>query len=83
MQLQERLDELKRGFLASGRITKEMLEIMQRSTDQLRPVAQERPLKARQTAPAFDLLNQDEQPVSSSSLLKKGPLVVSYFRGVW
>ncbi|MEL7029388.1 MAG: peroxiredoxin-like family protein, partial [Pseudomonadota bacterium] len=33
--------------------------------------------------PAFSLPNQDGAAVSSAALLEKGPLVVSFFRGVW
>lgn len=84
MQLQQKLNERKQSFLASGRATPEMLGIMQRNTEQLRSsgIAQ-RVLKAGQKAPSFELPNQDGQKVSSSTLLAKGPLVISYFRGVW
>jgi hypothetical protein len=84
MRLQEKLDERKRTFLSSGKATPEMLAIMQRSTEQLRASGiLQRVLKAGQTAPSFQLPNQDGQLVSSNSLLAKGPLVLSFFRGVW
>ncbi len=84
MQLQEKLDERKRTFLASGKATPEMIAIMQRSTEQLRSSGiLQHVLKAGQTAPSFELPNQNGLKVSSSSLLAKGPLVVSFFRGVW
>lgn len=40
-------------------------------------------LKAGDTAPVFNLKNQKGEVVSSTELLKKGPLVVSFYRGVW
>lgn len=84
MLLQQKLSERKKSFLASGRATPEMLAIMQRSTEQLRSSGiLERVLKAGQKAPSFELPNQDGQLVSSSALLAKGPLVISFFRGVW
>jgi hypothetical protein len=84
MRLQQRLDDFKRGFLSSGNVTPEMLAIMQKSTDELRAEAVlQGVLKTGQTAPSFELANQDGRLVSSSSLLAKGPLVLSFFRGVW
>ena len=84
MRLQERLNELRRSFLASGKATPEMLGIMQRSTEQLRSSGiLQHVLKERQKAPSFELPNQDGRSVSSSALLARGPLVVSFFRGVW
>jgi hypothetical protein len=84
MRLQERLDERKRTFIAGGRATPEVIAIMQRSTEQLRSSGiLQHVLKVGQKAPSFELPNQDNRLVSSSSLLAKGPLVVSFFRGVW
>lgn len=84
MHLQQKLNERKQAFLASGRATPEMLGIMQRSTEQLRAsgIAQ-RTLNSGQKAPPFELPNQDGQAIALSALLAKGPLVVSFFRGVW
>ncbi|HEY2533038.1 MAG TPA: peroxiredoxin-like family protein, partial [Xanthobacteraceae bacterium] len=39
--------------------------------------------KAGDKAPEFTLNDPDGQPVSSGTLLAKGPLVVSFYRGVW
>lgn len=84
MRLQERLDERKRTFLSSGMATPEMIAVMQRSTEQLRSSGiVQRVLKPGHKAPSFELPNQDGQLVSSHSLLAKGPLVLSFFRGVW
>jgi hypothetical protein len=84
MRLQEKLDERKRSFLSSGRATPDMIAIMQRSTEQLRSSGiLQQVLKAEDQVPSFTLPNQDGQPVSSGPLLAKGPLVISFFRGVW
>ncbi len=84
MTLQEKLNERKRSFLASGRATPEMIGIMQRSTQELRASGiLQRVLAAGEKAPSFDLPNQDGKRVTSSSLLAAGPLVVSFFRGAW
>ena len=43
----------------------------------------ERALKAGDHAPAFDLPDQDGEMTSSADLLQQGPLVLSFYRGVW
>ena len=40
-------------------------------------------LKAGDKAPAFTLDGADGKPVSSADLLAHGPLVVTFYRGVW
>jgi len=84
MRLQQKLDEHKQRFLAGGKASPEMLGIMQRSTEQLRSSdILQGVLKPGQKAPSFQLPNQDGALVDSSKLLERGPLVVSFFRGVW
>ena len=39
--------------------------------------------KAGDAAPEFILNDPDGKPVSSTELLKRGPLVISFYRGVW
>jgi hypothetical protein len=84
MRLQTKLNELKQNFLSSGKVSPEMIAIMTRSTDQLRNSGiLQRVLKPGDKAPSFELHNQDGKTVSSVGLFAKGPLVVSFFRGVW
>jgi AhpC/TSA family len=84
MTLQAKLDEYKRSFIASGRATPEMRAVMVRSTGELRASGLlDRALKAGDKVPSFQLPNQDGQPVSSTALFAKGPLILSFFRGVW
>ena len=40
-------------------------------------------LKAGDRIPVFTLSDPDGKPVSSAELLAKGPLVISFYRGVW
>lgn len=42
-----------------------------------------RPLEAGDPAPAFVLPDPDETMVSSAALLEAGPLVVTFYRGIW
>jgi hypothetical protein len=84
MRLQAKLNELKQNFLSSGRVSPEMIAIMTRGTDQLRNSGiLQRVLKPGDKTPSFELPNQDGKAVSSAALLAKGPLVLSFFRGVW
>ncbi len=87
MALQDRLDAFKADF-ESGRLprkpTREALETMHRATEELIAGAQaQRARKAGDTAPDFVLADPDGKPVSSRELLAKGPLVISFYRGVW
>lgn len=87
MALQDRLDAFKADF-ESGRLplkpTKEALDVMRRATDELIAGAQaQHARKAGDAAPEFTLLDPDGRPVSSRELLARGPLVVSFYRGVW
>jgi peroxiredoxin len=87
MALQDRLDAFKADF-ESGRLalkpTKEVLDAMHRATAELIESGQaQRAKKAGDLAPEFTLNDSDGKPVSSRELLAKGPLVVSFYRGVW
>jgi peroxiredoxin len=87
MALQDRLDAFKADFEA-GRLPlkppKEALDIMHRATADLIASGQaQRAKKAGDVAPDFTLLDPDGNEISSRDLLAKGPLVVSFYRGVW
>ena len=87
MALQDRLDALKADFEA-GRFplkpSKEVLDTMRRGTDELIASAQaQRARKAGDAMPEFTLRDPDAKPVSSRDLLARGPLVISFYRGVW
>jgi len=57
---------------------------MHRATDELiASGAAERATKVGDTAPAFVLDDAEGQPVSSTRLLAEGPLIVTFYRGIW
>ncbi len=87
MTLQDRLDAFKADF-ENGKLsfkpTPQALDVMHRGTAEL--VASGQALNAKKAgdkAPEFTLKDSDGTPVSSAALLEKGPLVVSFYRGVW
>ena len=87
MPLQARLDAFKADF-RSGKppfnAPPEIHPIMERATAELiAGGAADRALKVGDHAPAFTLNDPDGNPVSSAALLAKGPLVLSFYRGVW
>ncbi|MFA6123472.1 MAG: peroxiredoxin-like family protein [Sphingomonas sp.] len=87
MTLQARLDAFKADFRAGKApytVPREVIDTMDRATAELiASGAAARALKAGEQAPAFTLNDPDGQPVASADLLAKGPLVVSFYRGVW
>ena len=85
--LQDRLDEFKRTFESGAppyNAPAEAIGKMHRATDELKASGAEgKALKVGDKAPSFKLFNQDHVEVSSDTLLREGPLVVSFFRGHW
>ena len=60
------------------------VEALHRSVDELiASGAPDRALKVGDVAPQFTLPDPDGNPVSSNALLATGPLVVTFYRGVW
>jgi peroxiredoxin len=57
---------------------------MHRSTAELAASGQaQRALAVGATLPAFTLSDSEDRAVSSADLLAKGPLVITFYRGVW
>jgi peroxiredoxin len=87
MSLQQKLDAFKADFRAGKppfNAPPEIHPIMERATNELIQSGQaQRALKAGDRAPVFTLHDQNDNPVSSKDLLAKGPLIVSFYRGVW
>ncbi len=87
MALQDRLDAFKADFISGKwkrQPTQEVLDTMSRATAELIASGQaQRARKAGDTAPDFTLNDPDGKPVSSRELLARGPLVLSFYRGVW
>lgn len=87
MSLQDKLDAFKadfKGGKAPYFAPPEIHPIMERATAELIASGQAgRAVKAGDLAPTFRLKDQDGQEVTSAELLNQGPLVVTFYRGVW
>jgi peroxiredoxin len=83
LPLQAKLDAFKKEFetkLAPASV----VELLHRATDELIEAgAADNALRAGDIAPVFTLFDADGNLVSSQDLLAKGPLVVSFYRGIW
>lgn len=87
MSLQDKLDAFKADFKAGKppyNAPPEIHPIMERATAELTASGQAaRALKAGDRMPPFTLNDQDGNAVSSADLLARGPLVITFYRGVW
>jgi peroxiredoxin len=87
MALQDKLNAFKADFEAGKppyNVPPSVIETMHRATAELiASGAAGRALKAGDKAPAFILNDPEGKPVSSAALLATGPLVLSFYRGVW
>ncbi|UFX42907.1 AhpC/TSA family protein [Bradyrhizobium sp. 41S5] len=87
MSLQAKLDAFKADFEAGKppySVPRAFIETMHRATAELvASGAAQRAKKAGDVAPAFSLRDPDGNIVNSADLLKRGPLVLSFYRGVW
>ena len=82
MSLKEELKALRAK--AEANRPPHIVATMRRAVDELRASgAAARVLKPGQSAPAFALPNADERIVDSKTLLARGPLVVTFYRGRW
>ena len=83
MTLQEKLDAFKADFEAN-KAPAVAIEAFHRSIHELiQNKSAEQALQAGDRAPEFRLFDSDGNLVSSRALLNKGPLVVTFYRGVW
>jgi peroxiredoxin len=87
MSLQDKLDAFRADFKAGKppfNAPPEIHPVMERATAELIASGQaSRAIKAGDRAPHISLKDQDGNDVSSAALLVKGPLVVTFYRGVW
>jgi peroxiredoxin len=87
MTLQAKLDAFKADFEAGKppyNVPPSVIETMHRATAELKAGGQAaRAKKVGDKAPSFVLKDPDGHTVSSAELLAKGPLIVSFYRGVW
>jgi peroxiredoxin len=87
MSLQDELDAFRKNFETGGApfyAPSWVHEPMHRATTELiASGAATRTVKVGDEAPSFILKDSDGNVVSSSEQLKKGPLVVTFYRGIW
>jgi len=82
MSLSQKLTEIRDG--AAKKIPPEKLAVMHRATADLRASGiLERVIKVGDTLPSFQLTNMRGAVVSSQTLLGKGAVVLTVFRGHW
>jgi len=82
MSLQERLDAYKAEFERT--LAPEKLAIMHRATEDLRRSGiLDRVLKTGDAIPEFALPNFRGEQIGSAELHRQGPLVITFYRGVW
>jgi peroxiredoxin len=87
VSLQAKLDAFKADFEAGKppySVPRSVIETMHHATAELiASGAAQCAKRAGDVAPSFSLKDPEGNIVSSNELLKKGPLVVSVYRGVW
>ena len=82
MSLQDQLDAFKAQFKTQA--PEGAFDAFARSTQELIDSGQaDRAVKAGDTAPDFTLTDQDDKTIVLKDLLAKGPVVLSFYRGVW
>ena len=83
MGLQDKLDAL-REELESKKLTSKAVAVLHKSRDELIATKLvDRAVGVGDTAPAFSLPDAYGKEFSLGSLLKGGPVVLSFYRGVW
>lgn len=82
MGLQQTLDQMKQDFIAGA--DPENLAIMKNTTENLlQSGILDKTSKAGDIVPDFTLKDADGKSFSSQELLSKGPLLITFYRGVW
>lgn len=82
MNFQEKLAAKKKNLESS--LAPSYVKIMHRATKELeRSGIQNKVLKVGDTMPVFELMNQNKEMINSSTELKKGPLILTFYRGFW
>lgn len=82
MKLQEKLSAMKQESMA--KLPPEKVAIMSQATkDLIQSGIAEKAIKVGEKLPDFLLPDEKGDLVSSQDLLARGPLAVSFYRGVW
>ncbi len=84
MQLQEKLDAFTSDLIKSGKIPEPLVTRLVAGIKELVASGKsDRALKAGDISPSFTLPDESGRSISSVKLLAHGPLVISFYRGVW
>lgn len=87
MSLQAKLDAFKADFEAGKppyNVPRTVIEVMHRATAELKASGLAgQAKKVGDKAPSFSLRDPEGNVVSSNELLASGPLILSFYRGVW
>ena len=82
MGLQDKLDAYKKSFLEKA--PPEAAKVVGKATEDLKKSGiLDKVLMVGESAPEFSLPDQDGNLVKLRSLLTKGPVVISFYRGQW
>lgn len=82
MEFQERLEKIKERI--EGNMPPAYLKIMHKATRDLeQSEIPSKVLKVGDQAPVFELINQENEKISSKEMLSKGKLILTFYRGVW
>lgn len=82
MKLQEKLNAIKQESLAT--LPPELIAIMLNSTkDLVQSGIVHKAINVGKTLPEFTLPDASGNLISSRDLLEKGPLAISFYRGIW
>ena len=82
MSLQEKMNAVKAA--TAEKAPPEALQVMKGSIEALiKSGLADRALKTGDIAPQFQLNNVDNVAVSSADILKRGPMVLAFYRGAW
>lgn len=80
--LQERLDRIRTGFLEKA--PEAAKTVMHRATEDLRTSGiVDRLPAAGDALPPFELTDSGGNTVRSADLLSRGPLIATFYRGLW
>ena len=84
MSLKEKLDAFRADVESGTRIPSSVVEKLHKSTEELVATGQaERAKKAGDRAPTFALEDTDGRTINLADLLANGPVVLTFYRGVW
>ncbi len=82
MSLGDQLDRIRAG--AAKRVPEDQRAVMAAATEELRRSdILDGAVKVGERLPEFARLNAHGEAISSAQLLARGPLVLTFFRGVW